>query len=154
MIIQYNTHYNTIQYIIYSFAHAHYCPLSEEIIYCSATAGAWPLSAERKIEVSAEQRLQMYVVNGSDGRCLGAVRLIVGVRYLERPLREVLLYIGVFRYIYVYTRIMLATFLRDVTATFLSVTDTYIRTHIMRIDPGLENSLPWQLYIIIVVVNI
>ena len=34
----------------------------------------------------------MYVVNGSDGRCLGAVRLIVGVRYLERPLREVLLY--------------------------------------------------------------
>ena len=55
--------------------------------------GAWPLSAERKIEVSAEQRLQMYVVNGSDGRCLVAVRLIVGVRYLERPLREVLLYI-------------------------------------------------------------
>ena len=54
--------------------------------------GAWPLSAERKIEVSAEQRLQMYVVNGSDGRCLVAVRLIVGVRYLERPLREVLLY--------------------------------------------------------------
>ena len=42
--------------------------------------------------VSAEQRLQMYVVNGSDGRCLVAVRLIVGVRYLERPLREVLLY--------------------------------------------------------------
>ena len=35
----------------------------------------------------------MYVVNGSDGRCLVAVRLIVGVRYLERPLREVLLYI-------------------------------------------------------------
>ena len=34
----------------------------------------------------------MYVVNGSDGRCLVAVRLIVGVRYLERPLREVLLY--------------------------------------------------------------
>ena len=67
------------------------CPLSEVIIYCSATAGAWPLSAERKIEVSAEQRLQMYVVNGSDGRCLVAVRLIVGVRYLERPLREVLL---------------------------------------------------------------
>ena len=54
--------------------------------------GAWPLSAERKIEVSAEQRLQMYVVNGSDGQCLVAVRLIVGVRYLERPLREVLLY--------------------------------------------------------------
>ena len=69
------------------------CPLSEVIIYCSATAGAWPLSAERKIEVSAEQRLQMYVVNGSDGWCLVAVRLIVGVRYLERPLREVLLYI-------------------------------------------------------------
>ena len=66
------------------------CPLSEVIIYCSATAGAWPLSAERKIEVSAEQRLQIYVVNGSDGRCLVAVRLIVGVRYLERPLREVL----------------------------------------------------------------
>ena len=43
--------------------------------------------------MSAEQRLQMYVVNGSDGRCLVAVRLIVGVRYLERPLREVLLYI-------------------------------------------------------------
>ena len=40
----------------------------------------------------------MYVVNGSDGRCLVAVRLIVGVRYLERPLREVLLYI----YIYIY----------------------------------------------------
>ena len=58
----------------------------------STTAGAWPLSAERKIEVSAEQRLQMYVVNGSDGWCLVAVRLIVGVRYLERPLREVLLY--------------------------------------------------------------
>ena len=35
----------------------------------------------------------MYVVNGSDGRCLVAVRLIVGVRYLERPLREVLLYL-------------------------------------------------------------
>ena len=35
----------------------------------------------------------MYVVNGSDGRCLVAVRLIVGVRYLECPLREVLLYI-------------------------------------------------------------
>ena len=35
----------------------------------------------------------MYVVNGSDGRCIVAVRLIVGVRYLERPLREVLLYI-------------------------------------------------------------
>ena len=35
----------------------------------------------------------MYVVNGSDGRCPVAVRLIVGVRYLERPLREVLLYI-------------------------------------------------------------
>ena len=34
----------------------------------------------------------MYIVNGSDGRCLVAVRLIVGVRYLERPLREVLLY--------------------------------------------------------------
>ena len=28
----------------------------------------------------------MYVVNGSDGLCLVAVRLIVGVRYLERPL--------------------------------------------------------------------
>ena len=36
----------------------------------------------------------MYVVNGRD-RCLVAVRLIVGVRYLERPLREVLLYIYV-----------------------------------------------------------
>ena len=35
----------------------------------------------------------MYVGNGSDGRCIVAVRLIVGVRYLERPLREVLLYI-------------------------------------------------------------
>ena len=34
----------------------------------------------------------MYVVNGSDGRCIVAVHLIVGVRYLERPLREVLLY--------------------------------------------------------------
>ena len=34
----------------------------------------------------------MYVVNGSDGRCIVAVRLIVGVRYLERPLKEVLLY--------------------------------------------------------------
>ena len=33
----------------------------------------------------------MYVVNGSDGRCIVAVRLIVGVRYLERPLKEVLL---------------------------------------------------------------
>ena len=42
--------------------------------------------------MSAEQGLQMHVVNGSDGRCLVAVRLIVGVRYLERPLREVLLY--------------------------------------------------------------
>ena len=51
------------------------------------------MSTERKIEVSAEQRLKMYVVNGSDGRCIVAVRLIVGVRYLERPLREVLLYI-------------------------------------------------------------
>ena len=74
--------------------HAHYrCPLLEVIIYCSAAARAWPLSAERKIEVSAEQRLQMYVVHGSDGRCIVAVRLTVGVRYLERPLREVLLYI-------------------------------------------------------------
>ena len=72
------------------------CTLVLFIIYCSATAGTWPLSAERKIEVSAEQRLQMYVVNGSDGRCLVAVRLIVGVRYLERPLREVLLYIFLF----------------------------------------------------------
>ena len=63
--------------------------------YCSATARAWPLSAERKIEVSAEQRLQMYVVNGSDGRCIIAVHLLVGVRYLERPLREVLLYMYV-----------------------------------------------------------
>ena len=35
----------------------------------------------------------MYVVNGSDGQCIVAVRLIVCVRYLERPLREVLLYI-------------------------------------------------------------
>ena len=68
----------------------------EVIIYCSAAAGAWPLSAERKIEVSAEQRLQMYVANGSDGRCIVAVRLIVGVRYLERPLREVLLYINIY----------------------------------------------------------
>ena len=42
--------------------------------------------------MSAEQRLKMYVVNGSDGRCIVAVRLIVGVRYLERPLKEVLLY--------------------------------------------------------------
>ena len=39
----------------------------------------------------------MYVVNGSDGRCLVAVRLIVGVRYLERPLREVLLYCTIIR---------------------------------------------------------
>ena len=38
----------------------------------------------------------MYVVNGSDGRCLIAVRLIAGVRYLERPLREDLLYIYTF----------------------------------------------------------
>ena len=77
--------------------HAHYrCPLSEVIIYCSAAAGAWPLSAERKIEVSAEQRLQMYVVHGSDGRCIVAVRLTEGVRYLERPLREVLLYMHIF----------------------------------------------------------
>ena len=38
----------------------------------------------------------MYVVNGSDGRCIVAVRLIVGVRYLERPLREVLLYIYIY----------------------------------------------------------
>ena len=60
------------------------------LLFCDC--GSMTLSAERKIEVSAEQRLQMYVVNGSDGRCLIAVRLIVGVRYLERPLREVLLY--------------------------------------------------------------
>ena len=37
-----------------------------------------------------------------------------------------------------------ATFQRDVTATFLSVTDTYvrtyIRTHIMRIDPSFKAS--------------
>ena len=45
--------------------------------------------------MSAEQRLKMYVVNGSDGWCVVAVRLIVGVRYLERLLREVLLYIEV-----------------------------------------------------------
>ena len=36
----------------------------------------------------------MYVVNGSDGQCIVTVRLIVGVRYLERPLREVLLYMN------------------------------------------------------------
>ena len=46
----------------------------------------------------------MYVVNGSDGRCLVAVRLIVGVRYFERPLREVLLYIYC---IYIYTHVLL-----------------------------------------------
>ena len=44
---------------------------------------------------------------------------------------------------------MLATFLRDVTATFLSVADTYVRTyvrtHIMRIDPGLKSLLRSQL---------
>ena len=34
----------------------------------------------------------MYVVNGSDGWCIVAVCLIVGARYLEHPLREVLLY--------------------------------------------------------------
>ena len=34
----------------------------------------------------------MYVVNGSDGTCIIAVRLIVSVRYLERPLMDVLLY--------------------------------------------------------------
>ena len=45
----------------------------------------------------------MYVVNGSDGRCLVAVRLIVGVRYLERPLREVLLYIYIYIYIYIHS---------------------------------------------------
>ena len=43
---------------------------------------------------------------------------------------------------------MLATFLRDVTATFLSVTDTYIRTnistYIVIIDPELESSLRSQ----------
>ena len=71
-------------------------PLSEVIPYCSANAGAWPLSAERKIEVSVEQKLKMYVFNGSDGRCIVAVRLIVGVRYLERPLREVLLYVIIY----------------------------------------------------------
>ena len=37
----------------------------------------------------------MYVVNGSDGRCLVAVHLIVGVRYLECQLREVLLYVHI-----------------------------------------------------------
>ena len=37
--------------------------------------------------MSAEQRLKIYVVNGSDGRCIVAVRLIAGVRYLERPLK-------------------------------------------------------------------
>ena len=60
------------------------------------TAGACPLSAEQKIEVSAEQRLKMYVVNGSDGRCIVAVRLIAGVHYLERPLREVLLCVYIY----------------------------------------------------------
>ena len=48
-------------------------------------------------------------------------------------------------------RIMLTTFLRDVTVTFLSVTDTYIRTyirtHIMRIDPGLESSYAHNYYL-------
>ena len=42
----------------------------------------------------------MYVVNGSDGRCIVAVRLIVGVHYLERPLREVLLCIYIYIYLY------------------------------------------------------
>ena len=47
------------------------------------------------------------------------------------------------------THLMLATFLRDVTVTFLSMTDTYVRTtHIMRIDPGLESSLRLQLIFI------
>ena len=49
----------------------------------------------------------MYVVNSSDGRCLVAVRLIVGVRYLERPLREVLLYSKF------YSRIISADLLSD-----------------------------------------
>ena len=63
------------------------CLLSEVInslLFCARVS--WPLSAKRKIGVSAEQRLKMYVVNGSDGRCIVAVRLTVGVRYLERPL--------------------------------------------------------------------
>ena len=47
----------------------------------------------------------MYVVNGSDGRCIVAVRLIVGVRYLERPLRVVLLYIYTYIYIIIYNYI-------------------------------------------------
>ena len=34
----------------------------------------------------------MYAVNGSDGWCIVTVRLIVGVRYLEHLLREVLMY--------------------------------------------------------------
>ena len=49
----------------------------------------------------------MYVVNGSDGRCIVAVRLIVGVRYLERPLREVLLYTGVSEWYVFYTDIII-----------------------------------------------
>ena len=44
----------------------------------------------------------MYVVSGSDGPCIVAVRLIVGVRYLERPLMEVLLYNNIYIYIYIY----------------------------------------------------
>ena len=65
--------------------------------------------------MSAEQRLQIYIVNGSDGRCLVAVRLMVDVRYLERPLKEVILYVyitqlyswaysraGIYIYIHVY----------------------------------------------------
>ena len=51
------------------------------LLFCDrGSVGAWPLSAERKIEVSSKQRLKMYVViNGSDGRCIVAIRLIVGV---------------------------------------------------------------------------
>ena len=45
----------------------------------------------------------MYVVNGSDGRCIVTVRLIVGVRYLERPLMEVLLCSKIWHFLYIYT---------------------------------------------------
>ena len=55
----------------------------------------------------------MYVVNGSDGRCLVAVRLIVGVRYRRAERAPHLSYSGeksssyiyiCFLYIYIYIR--------------------------------------------------
>ena len=94
------------------------------IIVCIYNNNNSVMSAERKIEVSAEQRLKMNLVNGSDGRCIVAVCLINATALGSRiPLHAVLLQVNDntmgaslpcllnypnFRYIYIYIYIFQA----------------------------------------------